>query len=97
MRKIIKVQLFPCHCGRWVVDLWHTPEPGQPDKQEHAFEAATVGAAMLLYSHALGDVRMAVYDKQTDSYRGVEDANFIVTGSHAYCSECRTSHQLNND
>lgn len=89
MRKIIKVQLFPCHCGTWIVDLWYEPVPGQPDKQEHAFEAVTVGAAMHLCSHALGDVRMAVYDRATDTYKGAEDANFIVTGSHAFCSECR--------
>lgn len=92
---LLRVQLFPCpKCGeRWTVDEWYaTKQPGIPNKVQHATEVGSVEEAEDLYRLVFITLKPSYYDRVSDTYSDdSEECNLIVTGSHATCSQCRTS------
>lgn len=89
---LVKVQLAPCHCGRWAVDEWYQRMVGLSFHKEHsAVEVTDLNDARAIYRRVFPRLHEAHYLPKEDTYTSKDPFdNFIVTGSHCFCKECRS-------
>jgi hypothetical protein len=85
-----RVLLYPCHCGRLTIDEWYMSVVGW-HKEVSVIEVADLHEARVFYRRIFGALLESHYIPATDTYTSKSGMdNFIVTGSHCTCKECRS-------
>jgi hypothetical protein len=86
---MVKVVLYPCHCGRLTIDEWYERKTSYW-KDKSVVEVADLEEARAVYRHILGILRESHYIPGSDTYTSKDGQdNFIVTGSHCTCKKHR--------